>query len=198
MTRYKGMLVVALGLGMAAMLVTSTSAFASLKPGQTVKASLAKGTKMTFAGDIDAVPITVTCKTFKASGKAPNPASDTVTLSAPPTISKCTDSLGGKDTIKTNSTNGSWTLSVSGASAPYTMTLTIPQAGATFTSSVESGCTITAAPSGSAGVSGSYNGTNTDTVSGASIPTSGSGCTSSNATTSATVVLKPAPGAPPF
>ena len=44
----------------------------------------------------------------RPSGKVPAPPSDTVTLSAPPTISGCTDSSGGTDTI---TTTGTWKLS---------------------------------------------------------------------------------------
>jgi hypothetical protein len=70
--------------------------------------------------------------------------------------------------------------------------------GATFQSSILSACTITAAPNGAVKVVGAYNGKNTDTVTNAKIPTKGTGCTSTTATTSATEVLSPAPGAPPW
>jgi hypothetical protein len=201
MSRYKKILVVAMGIGMTAA-VAVPSAYAArpntLPAGTKVTGNLKSGTKMTFVGDIDGVPITVSCKTFTSSGTIPKKKNAlTVNLTKPPTISGCTDSLGGTDTVKTNGTNGKWSLTLT-KSAPYTMTLTIPKAGATFTSSIEAGCTITAAPTAAAGVAGSYDGTSTDTVKNASIPTSGSGCTSTSAKTSATVVLSPAPGPPPF
>jgi len=185
------MLFVAMG-ALAAIIATGTSAYASLPGGTTVTAKLKPGTDMTFKGSIDGVSITVTCKSFAA--KAVTKKSYTVDLSAPPKISSCTDSLEGKDTINTT---GKWSLTES-KSKPYTMTLTIPKAGDTFKSSADPGCTITAAPSGSVGVKGSYNGKNTDSVNNAPIPTKGKGCTSTAASTSATVVLSPSPGKPPF
>ncbi len=47
-------------------------------------------------------------------------------------------------------------------------------------------------------VVGTYNGKNTDTVTNKPIPTKGTGCTSTTATTSATEVFTPAPGKPPW
>jgi hypothetical protein len=197
----KKIVVAALGAGLAlvATPVAAYSAPNTLPAGTKVTAALASGTTMQFVGVIDGVSVTVKCTSFSGSGKVPKKAGDKVTLSAPPKITGCTDSLSGKDTIKTNSTNGKWTLSVTSTS-PYSMTLTIPKAGATFSSSTLSSCVITAAPSAAAGVTGTYNSsTGTDTVSKAKIPTVGSGCTTSaDSTTSATVVLTPNPGAPPF
>jgi hypothetical protein len=178
---------------------TTTASFAAspaIKAGTTVTGKLAKGTTMTFQGTINGVPITVTCKSFVASGKTPAKASDTLKLSAPPAITKCKDSLGGTDTIKTT---GSWSLIV--ASDGSTLTLNIPKKGATFTSSVLKSCTIVAAPTKTFGVEGSYStSTATDTVSGSEIPVTTSGtCTAADtATTSATVVLSPNPGTPPW
>jgi hypothetical protein len=191
----------ALGVGMAAFVAVPVASAArpnSLPAGTKVTGALKSGTDMTFAGKINGVKITVTCTTFSASGKVPSGSPYTVTLSKPPTISGCHDSLEGTDTIKTNQSSGKWTLTET-STTPYKMALGIPKAGATFTSSVLSSCVITAEPSSAGSVSGSYNDkTGTDTVKNASIPTSGSGCTSSTAKTSATVVLTPNPGAPPF
>lgn len=193
MLRHRKPLVAALGVG-ALVFVTATAAWASLPAGTKVTGTLKSGTDMTFQGDIDSIPITVTCTSFTASGVVPKTPSYTVKLSAPPTISGCTDSSGGTDTIKTK---GKWSL-VENSTSPYTMTLVIPKKGATFSSSVLPSCTITAAPSKAADVVGSYDGNDTDTVTNAAIPTKGSGCTSTTASTDATVVLSPAPGAPPF
>ncbi len=169
----------------------ATAAYASLPAGTTVTGKLKTGTHMTFKGDIDSVPITVTCTNFTAKGKIPSTKSSTIKLSAPPTINGCKDNSGGTDTIKTT---GSWLLT----GTKTTLTLVVPKDGATFKSSILSSCTITAAPSGSVKVTGAYNGKNTDTVTNAKIATKGSGCTSTTATTSATVVLSPAPGEPPW
>jgi len=178
--------------GTAALLFgVATAAYASLPPGTTVTGKLKTGTHMIFKGDIDSVPITVTCTNFLAKGKVTSPASNTEKLSAPPTISGCTDSSGGADTIKTF---GTWELTI----AKTSMTLLVPKDGATFKSTILSSCTVTAAPSGSVKVVGVYNGKNTDTVTNASIPTHGTGCTSTAAKSTATVVISPAPGAPPW
>ena len=168
----------------------ATGASASLPKGTTVTGSLKSGTDMTFAGDIDSIPISVTCTNFSASGKVTKK-TDTLPLSAPPSITGCTDSSGGTDTI---TTSGTWTITIAATS----MTLNAPKGGATFKSSILSGCTITAFPKKAGTIAGSYNGSNTDTVSGAKIKTKGSGCTSTTAKTSATVVLSPAPGKPPW
>lgn len=195
MWKHRKIMLVAVGVGLAATLATATAAYATLPAGTKVTAALKSGTTMTFKGDIDSVPITVSCTSFSASAVTPKKPSDTVTLSAPPKVTGCTDSSGGTDTI---TTTGKWTLSVKGSKSPYTMTLTIPKAGAKFTSNIISGCTITAAPTKAAGVAGKYDGVNTDTVKNAPIPTKGTGCTSTTATTTATVVLSPSPGKPPF
>ena len=168
----------------------ATAASASLPKGTTVTGSLKSGTVMTFKGDIDSIPITVSCTTFSASGTVTK-AKDTLPLAAPPTIKGCTDSSGGTDTV---TTTGKWKITI----ASSKMTLDAPKAGATFVSNILSGCTITAFPSAAGTVAGAYNGSNTDKVSGAKIPTKGAGCTSTTAKTTATVVLSPAPGAPPW
>lgn len=178
--------------GTGALVCGLTMAASATQPaGTKIKAALKSGTDMTFQGDIDSIPITVTCTSFSASGTVPSSPTDSVKLSSPPTISGCTDSSGGTDTI---TTTGTWKLSETST----TQKLKIPEDGATFKSSVLSGCTITAAPSGSVKVKGKYNDSNTVTVTNAPIPTSGSGCTSTTATTTGTLVEKPAPGPPPF
>jgi hypothetical protein len=195
MNRNRKMLAVSTACAAAVLLCLAATALASVPAGTTVTGKLKPGTKLTFKGSINSVPITVKCTSFSGSGKVPSGKPYTVHLSAPPKISGCTDSLKGKDTI---TTTGSWTLSESKTS-PYTMTLTIPKDGAKFKSSVLSSCTVTAAPSGPAGVKGKYDGKDTDTVSGAKIPVKGTGCTATAASTSSTVVFSPNPlGPPPF
>jgi hypothetical protein len=201
MSSYKKVLMAVMGVGMAAFVAVPIASAArpnSLPAGTKVTGALKSGTDMIFDGTINGVGIKVTCSSFSASGKVPSGSPYTVTLATPPKISGCHDSLDGNDTIKTNQTNGKWTLTET-STTPYKMALGIPKAGATFTSSVLSSCVITAEPSSAGSVSGSYNTkTGTDTVKSAKIPTTGSGCTSSTAKTSATVVLTPNPGAPPF
>jgi hypothetical protein len=198
MPRYKRMLSVALALGVVGGLVTAGAAYATLPNNTPVTAALASGTDMTFIGSINGVSIDVSCTSFSGSGTTPSSPSDTVTLANPPVISGCTDSLEGNDTITTNQKNGNWVLTGKGKKAPYKLTLTIPKAGATFSSSVLSSCVVTAAPKKAVKVTGKYDGVNTDTVSNAKIATAGTGCSSTTADTSATVVLSPSPGKLPF
>lgn len=196
MMRNRAKLALVVGLTVATVLGTATMAYASIGRNKTVRASLQSGTAMKFESDIDGLSITVTCESFTAKGKTGSEPAYTFDLSAPPKISGCTDNLGGSDIITTNDTNGPWTFSVNKAGTK--VTLTIPKAGATFRSRHESGCTITLAPTEAAPVSGTYNGSNTVTVSNASIPTQGNGCTSTAAKASVTLVLSPAPGEPPW
>jgi hypothetical protein len=200
MSLRKKIAIVALGAGVVVLATPAIgySASRSLPAGTKVSAKLKKGTDMIFDGAINGVPIVVTCTSFTSSGKVPAKPGYKVTLTSPPKITGCTDDFGGTDTITDNSTNGKWTLTEN-KTAPFTLTLTIPKAGATFKSSDLPTCLITAAPTAADPVVGSYNDANgTDTVSKAAIPTTASGCSSTKATTSATVVLTPNPGAPPF
>jgi hypothetical protein len=199
MPRHRKFLVASLAMGLAVTLGTATAVYAtSLPGGTTVTAALKTGTDMTFQGNIDSVSITVSCTTFTGSATLPNSPASTIDLNGPPTLSGCTDTSGGSDTVTTNSTSGPWVLSTKGKKAPYKLTLTIPKAGATFASNVIPGCVITAAPKKPVKVTGKYDGTNTDTVSNGKIATKGAGCTSTTAETDASVVFSPSPGPPPF
>lgn len=176
---------------------TDTEDHFSAAAGTVVTGNLKTGTAMKFVGSIDGLTVTVTCTKFTDSGSVPATGL-TVVLSKPPTISGCTDSLGGTDTVVTNSTNGKWKLSEVDAANDETAVepntgdharLTIPKAGASFSSSIVSGCTVTAAPTAAASISGGYNDNGTDTVVNKSIPVSGSGCVASSSAVTATVVL---------
>jgi hypothetical protein len=200
MSLRKKIAMAALGVGVV-LVATPTLAFSasnSLPAGTKVTGKLKTGTDMTFDGTINGVPIVVTCTSFVGSGTVPKAGATSINI-APPKITGCTDDFGGTDTIKDNSAHGKWKLTAN-TTKPYTMTLTIPVKGATFTSTDLPGCLITAAPSVADPVKGSYNSTSgTVTVKKGGIPTLGSGnCTSTKATTSATIVLKPNPGPPPF
>ncbi|MBO0727894.1 MAG: hypothetical protein J2P57_01460 [Acidimicrobiaceae bacterium] len=171
----------------------------SVAAGTVVKGHLKSGTNLKFTGTIDGVAITVNCSTFTARGKIPAKGL-TVKLSAPPTISGCHDSLGGTDTVRTNTTNGAWKLIEVDATGtadnkePNTDhgVLSMPKAGAKFKSSILSSCTVTAAPNGRASIRGRYNDINTIKDTNAAIPTKGSGCTTAaNAHATATVILSP-------
>ena len=175
--------------------------------GTTVRGKLLAGGSLTFAGGtINGVGVQTSCASFSAHGIVPSKPSYKVDLSASPEIKNCSDNLAGSDTplqaddtITTNSIHGPWMLKESSA-PPYTMTLIIPKAGATFTSSALPGCVITAAPTAKAAIEGGYDPTSgTISVTDVPIVLSGSGCTVGGTTTvSATVVLNPDPGLPPF
>jgi hypothetical protein len=189
----------ALGVSTAWAASTDTDDHASLAAGTVVKGTLKSGTTLTFAGTIDGFGITVTCTGFTASGKIPSKGLK-VTLTTPPTFSGCKDTLGGTDTVTTNSTNGKWAVQEidlandEAATEPNTgdkLALVIPKAGATFTSSVVSGCVITVAPTATAKVTGAYDDVSTVTDKNASVPVSGSGCTATAAKATGTIVLSP-------
>jgi hypothetical protein len=211
LARPRKTLTVTLGvaLAVAAIVASASTAYATMRGGQAVSAScpscgqtftasLKSGTDMVFNGAIDSIPITVSCTSFSGSATTPASPAKKINLPSPPTISGCTDSSGGTDNITTNQSHGSWMLELSGKSGHYKITLVVPKEGAAFTSSVLSSCTVTAAPKKPAKISGSYDGTSTDTVSNAQIATKGTGCTSSTATANATVVFSPPPGPPPI
>jgi len=183
--------------------ITDTGDGFSNPAGTVETGNLKAGTDFVAKGTIDSAPITVSCTTFSASGTIP--ASGLKVKIAPPTISGCTDSLGGTDTVATNQTNGKWALKeidVTGTadnSEPNSgdkMELIIPKAGATFESSVlGSACVIVVAPSAAAKVKGTYDDVNTMTFTNVVFPTApkaGSTCTAAaTATSSATEVLSP-------
>jgi hypothetical protein len=76
--------------------------------------------------------------------------------------------------------------------------LGIPKGGATFSWTIVPSCTIALAPKRAVEVKGKYNGSDTDTMTNSKITEKGSGCTSAYFRVDATVVLSPAPGAPPW
>jgi hypothetical protein len=186
-------------LGMAVALPLSAGMFHAVAPaaGTKVTAKLKAGTTMTLVGTIEGIPITVTCKSFSGSGTAPASGTIDVTLPAPPKITECTDSIGGTDTVTTNQTSGKWKLAEVKSGSTTSLNLTMPTAGATFSSSIDPSCVITAAPKAAATMKGSFksSGTDagTDTVKNAAIPVaSSSTCTTSaTSTISATVVIAP-------
>jgi hypothetical protein len=192
-TRAKKMVIV--GVSAAAIVLgTTTAVYGSVAPGTTVTGT---SSHTVFSGTIDGVAISVTCTNFTDSVVVPAGAKKSLDI-PPATINGCTDTLGGTDTIKTNDKDGSWQLKTNGAGTK--LTLVIPEKGATFTSSVLSGCKITAAPTAAVDVVGTYNSSNgTDTVTSAPIAVKGKGCSATAASTTTTVTFSPNPGTiPPF
>jgi hypothetical protein len=167
-------------------------------PNTTIKGSLKPGTKVIFVGTVATIPVTEQCTASSTSGKTP--ASGLTTTITRPTFTGCTDSLHGKDTVKTT---GTWKLTFIDAANDETaekagdkLKITIPIKGATVTSTAAPGCSITVAPTAAASVTGSYNDVNTLTVTKAPVPArTSSGCPggakTSTATFSATYVLTP-------
>jgi hypothetical protein len=164
----------------------------------TVKASLIAGGNAVFTGTVSGVTVTSTCKVSSTTFKTPAHGLGPVTTSNP-VFTSCTDSLGGTDTVRTNSTNGTWKatfIDVANDEAKEVLgdklRLTIPKAGATIVSSVLSTCKITVAPSGPANAVANYNDVNRAGLNKAPIPTSGTGCTTSaTGSFSAIYILSP-------
>jgi hypothetical protein len=178
-----GAVAVVAGVGMMAPGAFGASAY-KLSPPNTLITASETSQHLTSKGTIDGFPITVTCTTVTVKGKTPSDGL-TIKASAPPTITGCTDSLGGTDTVKTNSTNGAWKLTWS---SPTAATMVIPKAGATFQSSfLGSACTIVIAPSATAKLKASFNNsTGVGTVTNqplAVAPSRASSCTSSSTAT---------------
>jgi hypothetical protein len=155
----------------------------------------------TGSGTFGGVAITIKCTSITASGKAPSKGL-TVTLSAPPVISGCTDTLGGTDTI---TTSGTWKIAEVDLANDETGTepnatgdkgkIIIPMDGATFQSSIDPACVVTVAPTASASITGSYNDAGKAVIKNKKVPVSpGASCPSGTGTTgtlSSTLTLSP-------
>jgi hypothetical protein len=196
-SRRTKIMIAALGVG-AMMIATTSAVYASVAPGTTVTANLKGTSKLKFVGQISGTPITVQCTTFTDSATLTKKDKTTAKV-PPPTISGCTDSLGGTDTVTTNSTNGSWELMTT--SSGTTLSLVVPKAGASFSSSILPGCVITVAPSGTTSITGKYSSTTgDDTVKNSSFAVGGNAeCSASSSKASGTIAFSPNPGKiPPF
>ncbi len=170
----------------------------SLSPANhAIAVKLKTATKAVFTGTVQGAPVTSTCTVSTTSFKTPAKGLGTVVTSNP-TFTGCTDSLGGTDTVKTNSTTGTWKARFVDApndeakEGPDHLQLVIPKGGATIVSSILPTCTITVAPAGPASVAAAYNDVSTATFSKSGIPTAGTGCTTSaNGSFTATYTLSP-------
>lgn len=172
---------------------TAPSAFATstlhLSPASTAfTGHLKTGTDVAATATVDGFAITATCTKLSLAGKTP---ADGLSVALPksPTISGCTDSLGGTDTVTTNSTNGKWKVTWASASKA---TITMPKAGVTLSSTLLPGCVITEAPTAAVKLTGTYNNINTVTITNAKVPGNGPNCGgNSTGTFSMTVTLTP-------
>ncbi|MFB4303244.1 hypothetical protein [Actinomadura sp. NTSP31] len=153
----------------------AVAAWATITPGST--AVTVTSTSLKFSGTINGTAVTVTCTSASIGFTTPASGNGPVNTSLP-VISGCTDTLGGSDTI---TPSGTWQIAAN--SSPTQVKLTIPQNGATFTTSAIAGCSIKASPSGSTTVTAAYvNPTSAPpngraTFTNVSVPFAGTGCT---------------------
>ncbi|MEU2396031.1 hypothetical protein [Streptomyces sp. NPDC007369] len=197
----------ALALGMAAagvLSVASATATATAVPrpvaGSTTVTPAGHSFTATLSGKatFKAGAVTVTCTVSVATGTVPaapgnqNPDGPVSSPITPPTYSSCTASLPG--VTPTVTTSGSWSVSMQHGS-PATATMTVPAGGLVLQTSGLANCTVTAAPSGPANVSGTWaNGAPPSlTFTGATVPvtvTGGFGCPTSATTSTFNAVYK--------
>ncbi|OKI04999.1 hypothetical protein A6A06_10005 [Streptomyces sp. CB02923] len=152
------------------------------------------GGKATFK----AGSVTVTCTVSNANGRVPD-APDNTNDSGPvsngisaPTYTSCSTSLPGVSA--TIQTSGAWGVTMQNG-APSTAGLTIPTGGFVLRTSGLASCTVTAAPTGAATVSGTWaNGApSTLTFTNASVPVKvvgGFGCPTSSTTSTFNATYK--------
>jgi hypothetical protein len=182
-----------LGATVGAQAVLAAAAPKHLRPANTtVKIALKAGTKASFTGKLGAVTVTSNCGSATDSFKTPARGLGPFKL-ANPAFTRCTDTLGGKDTVTTNSTHGRWSEKFISAAR---VRLTIPKAGATVVSSLVPTCVITVAPTGPVTVTGTYDNVRTTKFKNVTLPASTSaacpgGATKGTATFSATYVSTP-------
>jgi hypothetical protein len=145
----------------------------------TITTSLASGADSVFVAQIGSFTVTLTCTASSTTGKTP--AHGLSLVVAPVSFTGCTDSLSGKDTVKTS---GTWR--VTGIDAPNDETteppagpnsgdhlrITVPMDGATVVSSFDSTCLITVAPNAAVQVVGRYNDHNRLVITNAPVPVS--------------------------
>ncbi|MCB5178282.1 hypothetical protein [Streptomyces antimicrobicus] len=187
----------ALGLAAAGALTLGSAAGTTAAPlpaaGSTTVTPAGHTFQATLSGKatLKAGSVTVTCSVSVATGSVPaapgnqNAAGPVSSPISPPTYSSCTASLPG--VTPTVTTSGAWSVSMQHGQ-PTTATLTVPAGGLVLKTTGLATCTVTAAPTGAAGVPGTWaNGAPSSlTFSGASVPvkvTGGFGCPTS-ATTS--------------
>jgi hypothetical protein len=141
------------------------------------------------SGTLFGVAFSANCTTVKTTADTP---ADGMTASVPSkdiSITGCTDSLHGTDTVKVA---GTWKLMLSKNSK--TVTLTLPKDAAIFTSSIDTGCPVTFAPAKAAKITGTYNEkTGAASLPSQTVPTSApTACdASSTGTVTSSLTLKP-------
>ena len=141
-----------------------------------------------FSGTLSGLSFSSSCTEATLDFTTPAGGLGPIDLSSTPSITGCTDNFGGNDTI---TASGTWQVTWQSAGQ---VTLTIPQGGATFSTSFLPGCTVTAASDGPVQIVGTYDNVNKAVLpAGTSIPFSASGCgtTSGSGTVGGTYTLSP-------
>jgi hypothetical protein len=156
-----------------------------------------KGTSVNFtaAGQIDGIPVTVTCKTTTLTAKTPATGLGPVTVKEVFPTGSCTDTLRGTDTVKTF---GTWKLTFvdaandeGGETSGDMLSITIAKAGVTFVSSRLPTCKVTVAASAPFTFKAAYDDVKKATIN-VALPTAGTRCTTTpTAKVTATVTLSP-------
>lgn len=136
----------------------------SLTPKNTkVNVTVKTGTAVSILVNSPLGSITATCTALNASFTTPASGLKTQ-LAAPPTITGCTDSLGGTDTINTS---GTWKFAETDKAGDESLaepnatgdgvSITVPVDAATLQSTALPGCTLTLNPSVVSKLKGAYN-----------------------------------------
>jgi hypothetical protein len=142
----------------------------------------ATSTNLAFHGTLNGLAFTASCtgSSFSFSTPAAPTGLGPFSLGSP-TFTGCTDNFGGTDTITAGAT--AWQATFVNATAEKVQ-LTLPIAGATFSTSALPGCTVTASPTAATTITANYS----ETTGRATIPSTttvsfaGSGCGTVGAT----------------
>jgi hypothetical protein len=186
--------------GAPALLAASTDTDDSISPANTpFTANLKSGTTATVSTTLSGITVTATCSTSPISGTTPLKGLSAFKVS-PPTFTKCTDNFGGTDTVHTSGVGklafhdapNDETAEVAGDK----LSLKIPVAGATITSTAAPGCVVTLAPTAAVSMTAKYDDVSTATFKGAKVAFSDSsgcpgGAQTGTGTFSATYVSSP-------
>lgn len=202
MSRTRTTLTLAAAAAAGALSLASVSATAAPLPlaGSTTVTPAGHAFKATLSGKstLKAGSVTVTCTVSVSTGAVPaapgnqNASGPVSSPISPPTYSSCTSSIPG--VTPTVTTSGAWSVSMQNGS-PITATMNVPTGGLVVDTTGLAVCTVTAAPSGPAGVAGSWaNGAPPSlTFTNASVPvtvTGGFGCPTSATSSTFNAVYK--------
>jgi hypothetical protein len=162
-------------------------------------AALKKGSAFKGSASVDHISATISCKSATFTFTTPATGYGPMDISTPVTTS-CKDNFGGTDTVTPNNTNGSWSVTLANTKTKNggTLEMTIPTAGATFTSTLVKGCTGILSPTGPTTLTGVYNDKNQVVFTSQKVAITGSGCSvTGTAKVSATFVFSPGFAAAP-